>query len=726
MLKSRGLKRVGYIDRLREYTIDALQRGVLFCDVLRQRSQEYYRHKAMTIPHVLGFDLEMILDARDFERPVNFWLARIEPPAGVVIDPFKRPFVVFDPRAGQGPGIGGFKADSELGVAMQAGHTCYFVGFTPDPLPHQTIDDVMHAHGHFLEAVIARHAEAEGKPCVIGNCQAGWAVMLLAAVRPELFGPIIVAGTPLSFWAGLKGQNPSRYSGGMVGGSWLTALISDIGGGKFDGGHLVSGFDNLDPANSLWSKYYHLWANIDTEASKFLEFEKWWGGHADLSAEEMQWIVDELFVGNRMATAKLVSGDGTRIDLRHIRSPILCFCSEGDNITPPPQALGWICDLYSSDEDIFAADQTIVYAIHESVGHLGIFVSGSVARKQHQEFSSNIDLIDILPPGLYEAVMAPKTDDTVNPQWVEGDWLVRFEPRSLADVAAIVQPNLDDERRFATVKRISDINLGLYRTLLQPLVRAQVKAFAAVSAQANADVTEWLHRLTPAELPYYLFSERNLLMAPLASLAGRVKKARRPVSDDNWLLKQQENYSRSVVAALDGFRDFRDGAIESCFMAFYGSPVIQTMAGMKAAGGPPRPQPAQSREGIARVEQRLAENSARIGKGGVHEATLRSLLYIAMGGGGIDGRSFNALHEMRAEYSKPYRPIHLKQTVREEFFALKLDQQAALDAIPAMLSVEAEFANKALSVIRRVVSATGKLTAEESRRLAVVEGLFAD
>ncbi|MBQ0761705.1 MAG: DUF3141 domain-containing protein [Marinobacter psychrophilus] len=261
-----------------------------------------------------------------------------------------------------------------------------------------------------------------------------------------------------------------------------------MGGGKFDGGHLVSGFDNLDPANTLWSKYHHLWANIDTEAPRFLEFEKWWGGHVDLSAEEMQWIVDELFIGNRMATAELVSGDGTRIDLRNIRSPILCFCSEGDNITPPSQALGWICDLYSSDEDIFAAGQTIVYAIHESVGHLGIFVSGSVARKQHQEFSSNIDLIDILPPGLYEAVMTPKADDTMNPQWVEGDWLVRFEPRSLADVAAVVQPNLDDERRFATVKRVSDINLWFYRILLQPLVRAQARLVAAVSAQSNADV----------------------------------------------------------------------------------------------------------------------------------------------------------------------------------------------------------------------------------------------
>jgi hypothetical protein len=708
-----------------EYTIDALQRSVLFCDVLRQRSQEYYRHKAMTIPHVLGFDLEILLDARNFQRPANFWLARIEPPAGVAIDPLKRPFVVFDPRAGQGPGIGGFKADSELGVAMKVGHTCYFVGFTPDPLPHQTIDDVMHAHGHFLEAVIARHAEAEGKPCIIGNCQAGWAVMMLAAVRPELFGPIIIAGTPLSFWAGLKGQNPSRYFGGMVGGSWLTALTSDMGGGKFDGGHLVSGFDNLDPANTLWSKYHHLWANIDTEAPRFLEFEKWWGGHVDLSAEEMQWIVDELFIGNRMATAELVSGDGTRIDLRNIRSPILCFCSEGDNITPPSQALGWICDLYSSDEDIFAAGQTIVYAIHESVGHLGIFVSGSVARKQHQEFSSNIDLIDILPPGLYEAVMTPKADDTMNPQWVEGDWLVRFEPRSLADVAAVVQPNLDDERRFATVKRVSDINLGFYRILLQPLVRAQARLVAAVSAQSNADVMEWLHRLTPAELPYHVFSELNPLMTTLADLAERVRKARKPVSDDNWLVKQQENYSGSVVAALDGFRDFRDGAIERCFMTFYGSPAVQAMAGLKTTDGPPRPHPGKTPESVARVERCMAENHGCIGEGGVHEAVVRSLVYISMGGGGVDERAFNALCEMRAEYST-LSLGSFKKTVREQFFALRLDQQAALDAIPAMLFVEIQSKDKALSVIHRVASAAGKLTAEQDRRLAVVEGLFAD
>ncbi len=325
-----------------------------------------------------------MLDGRSFERPVNYGLVRVQPPAGVIIDPLKRPFVVVDPRAGHGPGIGGFKADSELGVALRAGHPAYFVGFTPEPMPGQTIEDIMQAEAVFLEKVIELHPQADGKPCVIGNCQAGWAVLMVAATRPELFGPLIIPGSPLSYWAGVEGENPMRYTGGVLGGSWLTALMSDLGGGQFDGGHLVQNFENLNPANTLWGKNYDLWTKVDTEGSRFLEFEKWWGGHVNLNAEEMQWIVDQLFVGNRLATAEIVTRDGVRIDLRNIRSPILCFCSRGDNITPPQQALGWIVDLYRKDDDLHAAGQTIVYAIHESIGHLGIFVSGGVARKEHQ------------------------------------------------------------------------------------------------------------------------------------------------------------------------------------------------------------------------------------------------------------------------------------------------------------------------------------------------------
>ena len=132
----------------------------------------------------------------------------------------------------------------------------------------------------------------------------------------------------------------------------MTALVSDLGDGKFDGAWLVQNFENQNPSNTLWTKQYNLYSKIDTETSRYLGFERWWGGHVNLNAEEIQFIVDELFVGNNLAAGEIQTSDGIAIDLRNIRSPIVVFCSKGDNVTPPQQALGWILDLYDSVDEI--------------------------------------------------------------------------------------------------------------------------------------------------------------------------------------------------------------------------------------------------------------------------------------------------------------------------------------------------------------------------------------
>src|SRR4051794_27027376 len=318
------------------YTLDAWQRSVLFLDVLRQRGNAFLEREDDPMRHVLSFDFDLVLDGHDLPKPVNYWMARMRPPAAAPTpDPRKRPFIVIDPRAGHGPGIGGFKADSEIGVAMQAGHPCYFVGFRPDPEPGQTIEDVVHAIVAFAEEVGRRHAEAEGRPMAIGNCQAGWALLMAAAIRPEVFGPLMVAGTPVSTWAGVPGKAPMRYLGGLLGGSWLTAMTGDLGAGKFDGAWLVSNFESGNPANTYWTKQYEVWADVDRAAERYLGFEKWWGGHVTMNAAEMQFIVDQLFIGNRLATGELTFADGTRVDLRNIASPIIVFCSEGDGVLDP-------------------------------------------------------------------------------------------------------------------------------------------------------------------------------------------------------------------------------------------------------------------------------------------------------------------------------------------------------------------------------------------------------
>jgi hypothetical protein len=699
-----------------EYMVDAAQRSLLFWDVMRQRGNQYQEHLAETVPHVLQYEPELVLDGRTFARPVNYGLVRIVPPQGVQVNANRRPFVVVDPRAGHGPGIGGFKADSEIGVAMKAGHPCYFVGFLPDPMPGQTIGDIARAEAIFLEKVIALHPQADGKPCVIGNCQAGWAIMILAALRPELFGPIIIAGSPLSYWAGVHGHNPMRYTGGLLGGSWLTALTGDLGGGKFDGAWLVQNFENMNPANTLWTKQYNVYSKVDTEAPRYLEFERWWGGHVILNAEEMQFIVDELFVGNNLAAGRIKTSDGTTVDLRNIRSPIVVFCSKGDNITPPQQALDWILDLYQDVDEIRSYGQTIVYTVHESVGHLGIFVSGGIARKEHSEFSSNIDLIDVLPPGLYEATFERKSGDTVHADLAHGDWIMRCEQRTLDDIRALGGNDAEDERRFATAARVSEINLSLYRAFVQPMVRAMVPPAAA----------DWWRQWHPLRLQYEMFTDRNPLVSPLAEGARLAREYRRPVSDDNPFLATQEAMSQQIVSALDTWRDMRDSACEALFLSVYGSPVLQAAVGVDPASTRPPRQAGRSLLHRELVQDRIAELKSHITVGGLEECVLRGLLYVGMARGRVDERGLEALRRVRvAQRERRLTLAQFKTMAREQYFMLLIDPEATLAAIPALLPPEAEARRNGFAVIREVLGASGELDKESVERLRRIERLFA-
>ena len=136
------------------------------------------------------------------------------------------------------------------------------------------------------------------------------------------------------------------------------------------------------------------------------------GGFYLLNEEEMRFIVDNLFVGNRLASGVMVTSGGRRIDLRNIRSPIVVFASWGDNITPPQQALNWILDCYAREREIVAHQQTIVYILHQDIGHLGIFVSSRIAQREHTEIVQALDVIETLPPGFWEMVIDDKQPGT--------------------------------------------------------------------------------------------------------------------------------------------------------------------------------------------------------------------------------------------------------------------------------------------------------------------------
>ncbi len=705
----------GLVRASQEYWRDSLERSVLYLDVMHQRGNQYLEHMAQTKPNVLGFEAEVLMDGRELPHPVNYELLRILPPDGVEVDFEKRPFVVVDPRAGHGPGIGGFKPDSEVGVALRAGHPCYFIGFLPHPEPGQTVEDVIEAEIQFLRHVIERHPDVSEKPMVVGNCQAGWQMMMAAALEPDCFGPILIAGAPLSYWAGDRAGAPMRYTGGMSGGSWMTALASDLGNGLFDGAWLVDNFERLNPANTLWKKQYHLYTHVDDEAQRYLEFERWWGGHVYLGAEEIQYIVDNLFVGNRLSTAQLVTRDGRRIDLRNIRSPVVVFCSQGDNITPPPQALGWIRDLYEGVEDITAHDQTIVYCVHDSTGHLGIFVSGSVSRKEHTEFTANMDYIDVLPPGLYETTVTPSAERTEG-ETPERDYLLEFTPRTIEELDRDhIHHRVDDDTRFATVARISEINLGLYRLFLQPWVRAGV----------NEQFADWTRLMHPARLRYRLYSDRNPLMSVIPALAARVRSDRQAAPADNLFRTLENAASDQIVNGLNLFRDLRDQAVEHLFLDIYGQPVLQALVGLYGDAHVHRRRPGAEPEHRRFVQRRKNELSEHIAQGGSHEALMRAVIYVLGGSPATDERNFKRLRASRAELEPSADLASYKDLVRDQFAILKLDRNAALEAIPTMLAGESIKAiDTHLEHLDQVVAASGELSERAASRYERIKELF--
>ena len=543
-----------------DYATDAAQRTVLFWDTLRQRGNNFVEHTRAGLPPVLHFEYETIVDGRKLPRPVNYAMVRIVPPEGVTVDPKRRPYLIIDPRAGHGPGIGGFKDDSQVGVALRAGHPVYFVIFFRDPEPGQTLLDVCEAEKAFVREVRARHPGSP-KPAIVGNCQGGWAAMMLAAADPDDTGPIVINGAPMSYWGGAwqdgSNDNPMRYSGGILGGTWLASLTADLGAGIFDGAYLVENFENLNPANTFWDKYHHLYANVDTEPPRFLEFERWWGGFYLLNREEIEWITRNLFVGNKLWTGGAQMKGGKPFDLRDIKAPIILFASMGDNITPPQQAFNWVADVYGSTEEIKARGQVIVGLLHESVGHLGIFVSGSVAKKEHAQIVSVLKSIEGLPPGLYGMAIKEKKGKGGEPEYE-----VEFRERRLEDIGAQLNKfRRADERPFEAVAAISEFNQRAYELFAQPFVQSLGNEFTAKVAR----------QFHPLRFQRWAFSDLNPWLAWLKPAAEAVKAARKPARPDSLPKRVEAAASEAISASLDFYRSLRDAQSEAAFFQIYGN-----------------------------------------------------------------------------------------------------------------------------------------------------------
>jgi pimeloyl-ACP methyl ester carboxylesterase len=681
-----------------QYLQDAAQRQILFFDALRKRGNIYVEHAKAGMPPVLDFAYEVIMDGMEMTPPVNYMLLKITAPEGKTIYEDRAPIIIIDPRAGHGAGIGGFKPESQVGDGFDDGHQVYFVAFRQMPVPEQTLADVRDAEIQFVQEVTRRHPKAP-KPIMIGNCQGGWATMLVAAKAPQLLGPIVLNGSPMSYWAGKRGENPMRYTGGVRGGAMPAILAADLGHGIFDGAALVQNFESLNPANALFSKYYNLYSNVDTETERFLEFERWWGGYALMTEAEIRWIVENLFIGNKLTSGEAVLGY-ERVDLKKIESPIIVFASHGDNITPPQQALHWIPDLYASVEELKAKGQRIVYMIHGSIGHLGIFVSAKIAGREHEAITDTFRAVEALPPGLYEMVLEDG-EDRVH---------IRFEPRTMEDILSIANNPDDDDELFAEVSKMSQMVTEMYERMFRPMVKHIVTEESA----------EMLRNLNPLRTQRLMFSDANQLMPMFDSLIQKAKDNRKPIDKKNPFVKLEKMFAESIESQLNLYRDTRDAMTELMFFNMYSSPMMKSMT-----------KPLDKHHGKRRdvdvreyPEIRLALSMMEVG--GVPEATVRMLHLITKARGYV--RRTRLERELQALQRAHFPNLHdenaLSHLIHQQSLIVDFEPTLAKESLVVLLSSE-EKQKEALDLVMEIAGPRDTMHPNALKQYEEFEKMFA-
>ncbi|MCW7754946.1 DUF3141 domain-containing protein [Desulfobotulus sp. H1] len=660
-----------------DYTVDASQRTLLFWDILREHGNDFFQYLADGQPPVLFFPYEMVMDGRSFERPVNYALVRMrdrrckgerKKSPKVSFGHDRRPVVVIDPRSGNAPGLGGSKRASEVGIALDKGHPVYFILFFPEPVPGQTLEDVKNAEIRFIEEVTRLHPES-GKPSIIGNSQAGWAVALMSADRPNLAGPLVLNGSPISYWAGVRGRHVVRYKAGLVGGVWSVELFSDLGGGFFDGANLASGHEALDPAEAYLRSPYRLYGHVDTEGERFRDFSRWWSSYYLMTSEEIRFMIQHLFIENQLELGEVSFQEGKRIDLRELEDPIVLFSSDGDNVTPPQQALNWILKVWGSLEEVKHQQQVIIYMVHENVGHIGLFVSDRVAEKEHSEIIGSIDMVDYLAPGLYEMII-----EKGDPRYSDKAYKVRFESRTFQDIESL-DDGVEDELDFYPVAEISKVNDLCYRSFVQPWIRQMVTPQSAAFIR--------MHH--PQRFLRMVLADINPMMLPVKLAARSVRQYRSPAPGTNLFREMEESFVNSMATCMDMVTRLKETAEEQFFMLIYSNPFVRMVSASQVAladaGPDKRPHEAAWRsaeDGFFRE---------KITRGGFSEALVRVLVAVAGADGVVHQEEITVLLELIRNHPKTANlpDSRIRELVREQSRILEMDPAAAMEALPILL-----------------------------------------
>lgn len=231
---------------------------------------------------------------------------------------------------------------------------------------------------------------------------------------------------------------------------------------------------------------------------------------------------------------------------------MLVFASGGDNITPPQQALGWVPAVWPTTKALVAGGQRIVYLLNPNVGHLGIFVSADVARREHRAILDSLDTLERLEPGLYEMRILESTGDV---DCLEPQYKVTFETRRVEDL-----PRANGTEAFEQVRELSEIADATYRRTLGPLAQA-------LGGSALAASLKWLHPMRASRLAWA--HDFNPFAYGIDLAAAWAEEVRAPLDPDSAWLAAESRALDTCSAVLDAWRRQRDVVVESLFASMF-------------------------------------------------------------------------------------------------------------------------------------------------------------
>ncbi|HSI55296.1 MAG TPA: DUF3141 domain-containing protein, partial [Ramlibacter sp.] len=327
----------------------------------------------------------------------------------------------------------------------------------------------------------------------------------------------------------------------------------------------------------------------------------------------------------------------------------------------------WVADVYTSTADIKARGQVIVGLLHEDIGHLGIFVSGKVAKKEHAQIVSVLKTIERLPPGLYGMDIKE-----VKGKGGKTEYEVDFREHRLEDiVAGLNRAQRQDEKPFEAVARVSEMNQRAYELFARPVVKAM----------ANEQSAQMLRTLHPLRSQNWALSDLNPFTAWLTPAARQVQENRQAMDESHPLRKAEKRNAELYSAMLDHYRAMRDAMTEAGFYASYAN-----LATDEEAARQPEPVAPNSAEGRAAPVVRDA--LASIEHGGYVEALARVAFLLKRKGEPLPLSRLELKAELVSEYEDdlPGMSPHDWRRIRgEQEIIARYEPDRAIETLPLLL-----------------------------------------